>query len=224
MNEAPASLIVKVGPNPEKEYPLSQTEITIGRGSGNVIVIPNPDVSRRHARIRRDGDDYYIEDWGSTNGTFVSNQRTMSLTILRNGDEIRLGDSIILQYINESSSVTPPYENQILGSNPEVTIVDEMPPPPSPEIKIPALIMARSDEVQELSKDEFILPDQQDPTNRNRLRLLNCGCIVLLMPLLCVAILVFLDFYQQGRLLYCGPIRPFFEILLGPLGFAPICP
>ncbi len=137
MNDVPARLIVKLGPNPEKEYTLSQSEITIGRSSGNSIVIPNAEVSRRHAKIRRDGDRYFIEDWGSTNGTFVSGQRVMGLTILRDGDKIRLADNIILQYLDEPINLNPPEEDQFVAPESEVTIVDTTPPLPSPIAKIP---------------------------------------------------------------------------------------
>lgn len=52
----------------------------------------------------------------------------------------------------------------------------------------------------------------------------GCGCIFFLFTFFCIATILFLDSYQQGRLLYCGALRPFFEIALSPLGFAPLCP
>ena len=223
MNDLPAYLVVKLGPNPEKEYRLSQPETTIGRSPGNTIAIAIPEISRRHARIRREGVNYSVEDWGSTNGTFISGQRIMGKTILHHGDEIRLGDSISFLFINEpQNSGTPP---RITTSSPdsELTIVDSTPlalPLTKKELEKedghPSLL-------QGVTEDEFILPDQSNNTKRNRLRLVGCGCLVILIPLFCVATLVFLDFYQQGRFLYCGPLRPIFEIFLGPLGFAPIC-
>ncbi len=148
----------------------------------------------------------------------------MGLTILRDGDKIRLADNIILQYLDEPINLNPPEEDQFVGPESEVTIVDTTPPLPSPIAKIPEPQPAPVDDLQESAIDEFILPDQQDTTSRNRRRLVGCGCIVFLIPLFCIGILLFLDFYQQGRLLYCGPLQPFFEIFLGPLGFAPICP
>jgi len=224
MNEVLARLIVKLGPNPKKEYTLSQPEITIGRSPRNSVVIINPEVSRRHAMLHRDGDNYFIEDCGSTNGTFVSGQRIMGNTILRHGDEIRFGDSIALLYIKESESTVSPAVDQILIPDPEITIVDTtLPQAPADKIEREPQL-SPSFALQEAAVDDFILPDQQDTTTRNRLRLFGCGCTILFLPFLCLAVLIFLDIYEQGRFLYCGPIRPFFEIFLGPIGFAPICP
>ena len=223
MNDFPARLIVRLGPNPEKEYILAQPEITIGRSPGNTVAIANPEISRRHARIRREGDFYSIEDWGSTNGTFVSGQRIMGSTILHNGDEIRLGDSITFLFIYEKENTSPPLPVSYSSPNPELTIVDATPLAVPSSKKEPETKGDTQDFVQVTPKDEFILPEPTENTSRNRMRLFGCGCFVFLIPLLCIAILVFLDFYDQGRLLYCGPLRPFFEIFLGPLGFAPLC-
>jgi len=224
MNAVPARLIVKLGPNPNKEYTLARSEITIGRGSGNAIVIQSPEVSRRHARIRRDGNSYFIEDWGSTNGTFVSGQRVMNLTLLRNKDTIKLGDSIILLFTDEPDNIAPLAEGSVSSLEHDVTMVDAVAPqlPPSQARNEP--LSAPPVVTTEAAKDDFILPNDQDTNTSNRLRIFGCGCIILLIPLLCIAVLIFLDFYEQGRLLYCGPARPLFEIFLGPLGFAPICP
>jgi pSer/pThr/pTyr-binding forkhead associated (FHA) protein len=224
MNEMPARLIVKLGPNPKKEYTLSQPEITIGRSPGNAIVVPNPEVSRRHARIRRDGSNYLIEDWGSTNGTFVSGQRIMGHTILRHGDEIRLGEYITYIFVNEPEKVSFLAAERVPGPDPELTIVDANPLQSQPQESKPAPQQAPPVNLQKATKDEFILPEELDKTGRNRLRLFGCGCLVILIPLLCMATLIFLDFYEQGRFLYCGPMRPIFEIFLGPIGFAPVCP
>ncbi|MDX1414374.1 MAG: FHA domain-containing protein [Candidatus Promineifilaceae bacterium] len=222
MNEVPARLVVKLGPNPDKEYTLTQPEITIGRSSGNTIVIPNPEVSRRHARIRLDANGiFYIEDWGSTNGTFVSGQRVMNPTILHHEDTIRLGDSIILLFYREIENNTTFVSEA--GPGQQDTIVDTTPQRLRKDVAQVEHAQVPQESFPVAQNDDFILP-AEDNTNRNRLRLLGCSCSVLLLPLLCIAVLIFLDFYQQGRLLYCGPIRPFFEIILGPIGFAPICP
>lgn len=222
MNEGRARLIVKLGPNPEKEYILSQPEITIGRSPGNSIVVPNPEVSRRHARIRRVNAAYEIEDWGSTNGTFISGKRVMHKTILHHGDEIQLGDSIAFVFYNEPE--LPPITQPIpVKPDQELTVVESYPSiPPSPEIS--PKVEEPPQLNQEVDPNEFILPEVSDNTNRNRLRLIGCGCLIFFIPLLCLGIIIFLDFYQQGRFLYCGSLRPMFEILLGPLGFAPLCP
>lgn len=72
-----------------KEFPVGQT-LTIGRLPGNSIVIDNPAVSSKHARISRDGDGYVIEDAESTNGTFVNELRVTKQT-LSYGDLVLIG-------------------------------------------------------------------------------------------------------------------------------------
>jgi hypothetical protein len=51
---------------------------------------------------------------------------------------------------------------------------------------------------------------------------LGCGLFLALL-LVCLGTFLLLDTFQDGRLLYCGALRPVFEFILGPFGFAPIC-
>lgn len=53
------------------EYELDGEEVRLGRGSGNDLVLPDNKVSRNHLVIFKKGSDFYAEDLGSTNGTFV---------------------------------------------------------------------------------------------------------------------------------------------------------
>jgi len=66
---------------------------TIGR-EGCDIVLPDPEVSRRHAQVRTVGDDAAIEDLGSTNGTFLNDRRVDAVTTLRTGDVLRFGNTV----------------------------------------------------------------------------------------------------------------------------------
>ena len=70
-------------------------EISIGRDDDNDIVLSDADVSREHARIRQLGDNYWIEDVGSTNGTFV-NQQPITQVEIFDGDQIQIGKHILL--------------------------------------------------------------------------------------------------------------------------------
>lgn len=92
-------LIMRRGPTPGAIYDLERDEITIGRGSKNTIIIRDNEVSREHARLVRNGDDFDVHDLGSSNGTFVNGQRAVGITRpLRPGALIELGDSITLEY------------------------------------------------------------------------------------------------------------------------------
>ncbi|CUU34790.1 MAG: FHA domain-containing protein [Armatimonadetes bacterium] len=66
------------------------TGLTIGREQDNTLIIPDPAVSRHHARIAIEGGEVVLYDLGSTNGTFVNNMR-ITRHALRRGDVVRLG-------------------------------------------------------------------------------------------------------------------------------------
>ncbi len=75
---------------------LGPTPLTIGRLADNRVVVGDPKASSHHAEIRATGQGYSIVDLGSTNGTFVNNQRIERNTprSLANGDRIRIGDTM----------------------------------------------------------------------------------------------------------------------------------
>lgn len=73
-----------------KEFALFKPLTKIGRRSFNDVVIPMRSVSAEHALIRREGSCYFIEDLGSTNGTFVNGQ-FVRRHLLNHGDRVELG-------------------------------------------------------------------------------------------------------------------------------------
>lgn len=82
------------GPNLGKKYVLDCDEFSIGRDVKNDLVVDLDNVSRRHARIViRDGK-CFVEDLGSTNGTYLNDEEVLSETALRSGDLVKVGSSI----------------------------------------------------------------------------------------------------------------------------------
>jgi len=98
---APARLLVVVGPRTGVLVALGKTELTVGRGWDNDLVLPDISVSRRHAMLRREGAEYLLLDRGSGNGTSV-NGRATARALLRDGDEISFGDSVV-QFVGAGS-------------------------------------------------------------------------------------------------------------------------
>ena len=93
---APATyqLIMRSGPTPGKEFPLEKDEIYVGRDVANDIVVNDPEVSRRHARLTIESGSYLVEDLGSTNGTFVNGQRLTRPHLLRPGEMLQMGENV----------------------------------------------------------------------------------------------------------------------------------
>jgi pSer/pThr/pTyr-binding forkhead associated (FHA) protein len=89
-------LVVQTGPNPGCEYIVTQDALVVGRHEECDIVIANPLVSRRHSQITWDGAYCTLEDLGSTNGTYVNGQRLLQPRVLRSGDEVRVGDLVLV--------------------------------------------------------------------------------------------------------------------------------
>src|SRR5262245_1659041 len=78
------------------EFPLRMNrEIIIGRSSDLDMVLVEDMVSRRHAKISSTDNDVYIQDMGSTNGTFVNGEKIAGRALLHEGDRILVGTSII---------------------------------------------------------------------------------------------------------------------------------
>jgi hypothetical protein len=66
----------------------------LGRDATADITLADPAISRRHARLYRGADGVWLEDLGSTNGTYINGDRLTVPYRLRNGDEIKLGNSL----------------------------------------------------------------------------------------------------------------------------------
>ncbi|MFL7793053.1 MAG: FHA domain-containing protein [Anaerolineae bacterium] len=91
-------LVMSQGPQPGQTFMLDRDWLTVGRDPSNDIVINDPQVSRQHIRVTRQGQMVVIEDLGSTNGTFANGVRLTGPHVLSNGDVIGLGDGVTLTY------------------------------------------------------------------------------------------------------------------------------
>ena len=102
-----ARLIIERGGRIGKEFAVAGGETNIGRWDADGGIFPDVDldqddpeakVSRRHARIIREGNQFFIEDLGSTNGTFINRGRRLlpgNRHPLNNGDEIIVGKTFL---------------------------------------------------------------------------------------------------------------------------------
>lgn len=84
-----------------KEVQLSKDRTSLGRRPYNDIVIDNLAISGEHAVLQMSGNEVYVEDLNSTNGTYV-NGKTVKKQLLQNGDFVEIGKYKI-QYASEGA-------------------------------------------------------------------------------------------------------------------------
>ena len=76
------------------EVSVDRDWVVVGRGRSADIVIAEPTMSRSHAAIGFDGEHFFVQDLGSTNGTRVNGSREEK-SALKRGDEIQLGKLLV---------------------------------------------------------------------------------------------------------------------------------
>ncbi|MBC7593677.1 MAG: FHA domain-containing protein [Kineosporiaceae bacterium] len=91
----PTKLQVVSGPNAGQSVPLGDKPILLGRGTDAAIRLDDDYVSTRHARFATNGEQWFVEDLGSTNGTYLGSQRLTSPTPIGIGIAVRLGKTIV---------------------------------------------------------------------------------------------------------------------------------
>ncbi len=134
-NEKPASskVLLSVKNNRKLIELLSQkNSVTIGRSAEADIIIQDNIVSRKHARVFKSGNKYYIEDLNSTNGVFVNGKKVKGKTVISFHDEIRIGFHLfkLNADLNEdvleknrltairAESITKKYDHDFVGLHP----------------------------------------------------------------------------------------------------------
>ncbi len=99
-----ATIEILTGANLGETHELTGRETLLGRHPECQVVFRDSTVSRRHARITRDGDDFYVDDMGSQHGTRVNGEQIRFPRRLVHGDEIQLSQ-ITLVFSSEDGSV-----------------------------------------------------------------------------------------------------------------------
>jgi pSer/pThr/pTyr-binding forkhead associated (FHA) protein len=92
---APTHVVVVDGSSAGQAVPLDRAPILIGRGSDAAIRLDDDYVSTRHARIASSGDQWFVEDLGSTNGTYIGAHRLTQPTTLQLGSKVRIGKTTL---------------------------------------------------------------------------------------------------------------------------------
>jgi hypothetical protein len=100
-----ARLVVINGIEAGKAFDLNAPEVIIGRQAGVQIRLDSDKVSRRHARVVRQGDELRLEDLRSANGTFLNGKKLQAPATLRRHDKIGIG-AYVLQFESTQSAAS----------------------------------------------------------------------------------------------------------------------
>ena len=119
---------------------LAENEYTVGRSESCDIVIKEPTLSRKHARLSREGSDWFIEDLGSTNGITVNGEKIEAGEKVRvgAGDAVVLGTTVPLEFESEEPEEERTVGVQFFRKDRELE-VKERPAAPKPSEPVAAV-------------------------------------------------------------------------------------
>lgn len=187
-------LTIRQGPKPNQVFDLEKDVLTLGREAGNDLVIEDPQISRRHSRLTRQGNSYLLEDLGSTNGTFINGSRVSTPVLLANGDLIGLADTVVLAVqIPVAIDAGATFVGH--ATDADATSVKQGPPPTQPAFAPPVVKPAPKPQPQPAPVPAYVPPAAPPPatyppvvapvpdapaTDNRRMILIGCGCLALL--------------------------------------------
>ena len=88
-------LLVTQGPLAGTRIALDSRPILVGRADDSTLKLDDDYASTRHARIMQQGDEWYVEDLGSTNGTYLGAAKVHGPTRVPLGAPVRIGKTVI---------------------------------------------------------------------------------------------------------------------------------
>ena len=102
-------LLVEIDGQEPKVYHLTKSEILIGSGQQNHIILNLPSISKSHLKLLYETEQWQVVDKGSTNGSYYGkNQLTPGKRCLFNpGESVRLGDKVIIKLLSEAQTFLP---------------------------------------------------------------------------------------------------------------------
>jgi serine phosphatase RsbU (regulator of sigma subunit)/pSer/pThr/pTyr-binding forkhead associated (FHA) protein len=118
-------LLIKHSNRPADKFDLVRVRTTMGRSARSDICIPDPFASRTHAEIRKEGDQFWLQDLGSANGTRYNGLPLSAPVPLTGGGEIQIGEtSLVFDEQKQQQAVlsAPLISEEVKGYEPGMTI------------------------------------------------------------------------------------------------------
>jgi sigma-B regulation protein RsbU (phosphoserine phosphatase) len=116
-------LIIKHDNRQPDKFDLVRVRTTLGRSARSDICVPDPFASRIHAEVRKEGDQYWLQDLGSANGTRYNGTAVSAPVPLIGGGEIQIGEtSLIFDEQKAKEARSAPLISEAAPSEPSVTI------------------------------------------------------------------------------------------------------
>lgn len=157
--EASFRLLITTPDGQEVSYPITKSEVLVGRSAQSDLVLRDRQVSRRHCLLRWEGNGHVsLEDLDSTFGTFVNDER-ISAALLNPGDRIQVGETLMVLH-SLAAAGRAEEANEIVtirrqAPPPSLTIT----PPQGPDWTFP--IEAQQVRIGRLDHCDLVLPDPQ---------------------------------------------------------------
>jgi pSer/pThr/pTyr-binding forkhead associated (FHA) protein len=129
--EAMLRIVMRDGSVVERD--LTQSEVAIGKGPQNDIILTDASVSSAHAVIRFEDGVYKISDLGSRNGTQVNDARITEPRVIQHGDLIKMGHCALTFRLKEANAASSTRQRTVIITGTPV------PPPAPPTPKAAAL-------------------------------------------------------------------------------------
>jgi uncharacterized membrane protein len=124
-------IVLSPASNQGQRVDLAEGKVVVGRAPTSDIRFAEPDVSRTHAALWRQGGAVFIEDLGSSGGTFVNEEQVTGRRALRDGDVVAFASSVRLRY---SAGEAVGDETRV-SDGPAVGLAPSSSPPPAASVR-----------------------------------------------------------------------------------------
>lgn len=191
-------LVMQTGPNPGKVFALSKNQIVMGRDIECDISINDVEVSRNHTRLILGSDTYSVEDMGSTNGTYVNEEKISGQQTLNGNDVVRMGDNVTMVFeIIDGDPLATKLADSESASPPTLTSTPPATPPAPPQTSAPQApppqAQAQEKPPQGFAGQTPASPPQPAKPDRKKIWLIGAGVIFVIGFCVVSGLLYYID-------------------------------